>query len=208
MNDFFSFVTKQITFFRGKQSYSIPDVLDEVETNDLEIEDFDLQSNPFKYLDKNIKYFKYFDKKYTKGAVRRKSENYSKNVSFPYHSLCHVMGLAISFDDDLKIREIWLHGKDFGRLELGVEAEYPGKLPFGLSFGMNRHEIQTIMGVSNNSWEKSEYMPKRKNCRTKWDSYSFYEGCIEFGYDYESERCDHIYIIKLPDDVESTKQNL
>jgi hypothetical protein len=208
MNNFFSSLINRITFSESKQYELIPDVLEDIEIDSSEIEEFDLQINPFDYLDKNIKYFNYFDRKYTKGFVRRKSDNYSKNVSFPYHNLCHIIGLSISFDDDLKIREIWLHGKDFARLNLNVDAGYPGKLPFGLSFGMNRNEIQTIMGTPNNSIEKSEYMPKIKDYRTKWDTYYFCEGGIEFGYDYDSERCDQLYIIKLPEDIESTKQDI
>jgi hypothetical protein len=181
-------------------------MLEDIEVNDSEVEEFDLQINPFKYLDENVKYFTYFGEKYTKRFVRRKFDNYSRNISLSYHSLCHVIGIAISFDDDLKIREIWLHGKDLVSLNIGVG--YPGKLPFGLSFGMNRDEIQTIMGIPNNSIDKSEDMPNIKNYRTKWDSYYFREGCIEFGYDYESERCDQLYIVKLPEDIESSKQNL
>lgn len=207
MNNLFSSLINRIIFFSGKENHSIPDVLEDVQTNDSEIEEFDLQSNPFKYLQKNIKHFKYFCEKYTKRFIRRKLNNNSQG-SISYHCLCHIIGLSILFDDDLKIDKIWLHGRDWSRLHLNVDAGYPGKLPFGLSFGLNRDEIQTIMGIPNNSLEKSEDLPKMKNCRTKWDSYYFYEGCIEFGYDYESERCYHIYIIKLPDDVESTKQNL
>jgi hypothetical protein len=207
MNNLFSSLINQITFFSGKENHSIPDVLEGIQTNDSEIEEFDLQSNPFKYLRKNIKYFKYFGEKYTKRFVRRKLNNNSQG-SISYHRLCHIIGLSILFDDDLKIHEIWLHGRDWSRLHLNVDAGYPGKLPFGLLFGLNRDEIQIIMGIPNTSIEKSEYMPKRKNYHTKWDTYYFHEGCIEFGYDYESERCDQLCIINLPEDIESTKQDL
>jgi hypothetical protein len=207
MNNLFSSLINRIIFFSAKENHSIPDILEEIQTNDSEIKEFDLQVNPFKCLQKNIKYFKYFGEKYTKKFVRRKLNNNSQG-SISYHCLCHIIGLSILFDDNLKIHKIWLHGRDWSRLHLNVDAGYPGKLPFGLSFGLNRDEIQTIMGTPNNSIEKSEYMPKIKDYRTKWDTYYFCEGGIEFGYDYEYERCDQLYIIKLPEDLEITKQNL
>jgi hypothetical protein len=203
MKNFYLSLTSKINFFGKKQKEA--DVLEDIEIDDSAVEEFDLQINPFKYLDRNVKYFTYFGEKYTNKFVRRKFDNYS-NGSPSYHSLSPIIGIAILFDDDLKIHQIWLHGKDIVSLNIG--AGYPGKVPFGLSFGINRDEIQTIMGIPNSSIDQSEDLPNIKNYCTKWDTYYLYEGCIKFGYDYESERCDQIYIIKLPEDIESAKQNL
>jgi RHS repeat-associated protein len=123
-----------------------------------------------------------------------------------FNSYWPVLGVTISFDDDFTIRRIWLHGKDL--ISINIGSGYPGRLPFGLSFGINRNVVISTISNPNTSLEESEDMPNIKNYRAKWDIYYFCEGCIKFVYDYETERLDQLYIVNLPEDVEVTKQDL
>jgi hypothetical protein len=207
MNNLFLSLISRINFSSKKQDELSLDVLEEIEIKDSEVEEFDLQLNPFYYLDKNVKYFTYFGNKYRKTFVRRKFDRY-KDGAPSYHSLSHIIGISILFRDDLKIKSIWLHGKDIVCINCGVG--YPGKLPFGLSFGMNRDELIRIMHSPDHTIDSIQpiSVSNTRTYHTKWDFYYFYEGSIEFGFDYEAERLDQLRITKLPEDIEIIRQTL
>ena len=197
-----SWIEKIISFFKKNQE-SIKDPLDDIECNISELEEFDLKENPFKYLDKNVKLLNYLGIQYAKEYISRKFEgNYPKGHILSYHSFTPAPGYTIMFYDDLKIQRIWLYGK-FATPPL---PQYPGKLPFGISFDLNRTEIQIKLS-SPDCTKIIDYQTILKIKRFK-DTYYFYEGCLEFYYEYESGRFDDLEIIKLPENIESTKQYL
>jgi hypothetical protein len=199
---FLSLFRKTILLNGGIRNLTL-DPLEEIDVNISDLQIFDLEKEPFKYLDQNVKDFLYLGEKYTKKCVgRRWGDNYPKGDWCSYNHFSPFLGLNLSFYDDLKIQRIWLCSENCLKIQndksvLPHGKGYTGKLPFGLSFDLSRTEVQTIMGIPVSSKIKEHQIPHQRMQRSIEDTYCFDEGCIKLGYEFEFERLDNLYIAQF-----------